>query len=102
MNDRYPYRHHGPAVHGSKLADYLISEANMRYDEIKAARALLREAAAMLAEDRDALAAGIGINGALSDDPEDQPARDAIAAIDDWTARAGRLLDGREWNEVPG
>ena len=23
---RFPYRHHGPAVHGSKLADYLISE----------------------------------------------------------------------------
>ena len=29
---RYPYRHHGPAVHGSKLADYLISEANLRED----------------------------------------------------------------------
>ncbi len=26
---RYPYRHHGPAVHGSKLADFLVSEANM-------------------------------------------------------------------------
>lgn len=30
--DRYPYRHHGPSVHGSKLADYLISEANLRED----------------------------------------------------------------------
>lgn len=29
MNNRYPYRHHGPAVYGSKVADYLISEANM-------------------------------------------------------------------------
>lgn len=29
---RYPYRHHGPAVYGSKLADYLITEANMRED----------------------------------------------------------------------
>lgn len=26
---RYPYSHDGPAVYGSKLADYLISEANM-------------------------------------------------------------------------
>jgi hypothetical protein len=25
----FPYRHHGPAVHGSKLMDYLISEANL-------------------------------------------------------------------------
>ena len=25
----YPYTHLGPAVHGSKLEDYLISEANM-------------------------------------------------------------------------
>ena len=29
---RYPYRHHGPAVFGSKLADYLISEASLRED----------------------------------------------------------------------
>lgn len=29
---RYPYTHHGPAVHGSKLADYLISEAFLRED----------------------------------------------------------------------
>lgn len=28
----YPYTHHGPAVHGSKLADYLISEARLRID----------------------------------------------------------------------
>ena len=25
----YPYTHHGPPVHGSKLQDYLISEASM-------------------------------------------------------------------------
>jgi hypothetical protein len=25
----YPYTHHGPVVHGSKLEDYLISTANM-------------------------------------------------------------------------
>ena len=29
---RYPYTHHGPTVYGSKLADYLISEANLRED----------------------------------------------------------------------
>lgn len=32
MAERYPYRHHGPAVHGSKLADFLVSEAHMRED----------------------------------------------------------------------
>jgi len=31
-NERYPYRHHGPSVHGSKLIDYLVSEANMIED----------------------------------------------------------------------
>ena len=43
MTDRYPYRHHGPAVHGSKLADYLISEANMTEDleQLRAENALL-------------------------------------------------------------
>ena len=25
----YPYTHHGPSVHGSKLKDFLISEASM-------------------------------------------------------------------------
>lgn len=30
--DRYPYRHHGPAVHGSKMIDYLISELALRED----------------------------------------------------------------------
>lgn len=34
MSERYPYRHHGPAVHGSKLADFLVSEANMIEDGI--------------------------------------------------------------------
>jgi len=29
MSDRYPYRHKGPPVHGSKLIDFLVSEANM-------------------------------------------------------------------------
>ena len=29
---RYPYRHHGPAVHGSKLADYLVSEIALLED----------------------------------------------------------------------
>ena len=29
---RYPYSHHGPAVHGSKLADYLLSEHSLRED----------------------------------------------------------------------
>ena len=45
MTDRYPYRHHGPAVHGSKLADYLISEANMIEDieQLRAENAQLRE-----------------------------------------------------------
>jgi hypothetical protein len=28
----YPYLHEGPAVHGSKFEDYLISEANLRED----------------------------------------------------------------------
>lgn len=32
MNDRYPYRHTGPAVFGCKMTDYLISEANMIKD----------------------------------------------------------------------
>lgn len=27
---RYPYTHHGPAAHGSKLFDYLISKAALR------------------------------------------------------------------------
>lgn len=26
----YPYTHHGPAIHGDKLTDYLVSEANLR------------------------------------------------------------------------
>lgn len=30
--DRYPYRHHGPPVHGSKIVDFLISEASLRED----------------------------------------------------------------------
>ena len=29
---RYPYSHHGQSVHGSKLADYLISEQTLRED----------------------------------------------------------------------
>ena len=29
---RYPYTHHGPPVFGSKLEDYLISEAHLRED----------------------------------------------------------------------
>lgn len=29
---RYPYTHHGPAIYGSKLDDYLISEASLRED----------------------------------------------------------------------
>lgn len=28
----YPYRHDGPPVHRSKLADFLVSEANLRED----------------------------------------------------------------------
>lgn len=32
MAERYPYRHHGPSVHGSKLADFLISEVHLRED----------------------------------------------------------------------
>lgn len=28
----YPYTHHGPAVHGSKIADYLVSEIALRQD----------------------------------------------------------------------
>ena len=45
MTDRYPYRHHGLAVHGSKLADYLISEANMIDDieQLRAENARMRE-----------------------------------------------------------
>lgn len=31
-DERYPYRHHGPAVHGSKLLDYLISEHSLLQD----------------------------------------------------------------------
>ena len=31
-DDRYPYRHHGPSVHGSKLMDYLISEHSFLED----------------------------------------------------------------------
>lgn len=26
---RFPYTHHGPTVYGSKLADFLVSEASM-------------------------------------------------------------------------
>jgi len=29
---RYPYTHHGPAIHGSKLADYMLSEHSLRED----------------------------------------------------------------------
>ena len=32
MDNRYPYTHHGPPVHGSKLMDFLISEYNRRQD----------------------------------------------------------------------
>lgn len=31
---RYPYTHHGPAVFGSKMEDFLISEANLELDDI--------------------------------------------------------------------
>lgn len=31
-NPRYPYTHHGPSVHGSKLLDYYISEHSLRQD----------------------------------------------------------------------
>ena len=30
--DRYPYRHEGPAVHGSKLTDFLVSLLHMVED----------------------------------------------------------------------
>ena len=30
---RYPYTHHGPTIHGSKLLDYLISEISLIEDE---------------------------------------------------------------------
>lgn len=29
---RFPYTHHGPTVYGSKLADYLVTEASMIED----------------------------------------------------------------------
>lgn len=29
---RYPYTHRGPAIYGTKLVDYLISEASLRED----------------------------------------------------------------------
>lgn len=29
---RFPYTHHGPATYGSKLEDFLITEANMIED----------------------------------------------------------------------
>ncbi len=32
-DERYPYRHHGPTAHGSKMLDYLISEHSLREDE---------------------------------------------------------------------
>ncbi|WP_299663907.1 hypothetical protein [uncultured Ruegeria sp.] len=32
MMERYPYTHHGPAVHGDKLTDFYVSEANMKED----------------------------------------------------------------------
>ena len=31
-SERCPYTHHGPTVHGSKLADYLVSEMALRDD----------------------------------------------------------------------
>lgn len=34
MTERYPYRHHGSSVHGSKLEDFLISELNMIEDGV--------------------------------------------------------------------
>jgi hypothetical protein len=33
MDSRYPYTHHGPTVHGSKLMDFLISEHSLREDQ---------------------------------------------------------------------
>ena len=33
-DERYPYRHHGPSVYGSKLADYLVSEQSMEEDDL--------------------------------------------------------------------
>lgn len=35
---RHPYRHHGPAVYGSKLLDYLISEHHLIEDGFFACR----------------------------------------------------------------
>lgn len=31
-DERYPYTHDGPAVHSSKLVDYLVSEQSLRED----------------------------------------------------------------------
>lgn len=57
MSDRYPYTHHGPAVYGSKLADYLISEANMRDDDAAPCCMSAAHGQACACAERDALRA---------------------------------------------
>lgn len=53
------------------------------------ARYLLREACDLLAAEAEALKSGIrvGPDGALSDAPEDAPAREAIREMEDWIGR---------------
>lgn len=58
------------------------------------ARYLLREACDLLAAKAEALKSGIrvGPDGALSDAPEDAPAREAIAEIEGWIGRVKATL----------
>ena len=39
---QYPYTHHGPPVHGSKLEDYLISEISLIENGLSKAEAARR------------------------------------------------------------
>ena len=101
MTDRYPYRHHGPAVHGSKLTDYLISEANMIEDieQLRAENARLQQVLLAIANcpkhsrlDWYEMVEWMcsHARAALSADPE--PVGDAWQSIDNITPDAGHVL----------
>ena len=94
MTDRYPYRHHGPAVHGSKLTDYLISEANMIEDieQLRAENARLREALQTLL-DCPAISE-VEFTGEWGCPDSDKAERQARAAL---FADPAPAVDGPDW-----
>lgn len=76
---RYPYSHDGPAVYGSKLADYLISEANME-DDLKPALAAVWPTSPVPDPPADK-ARTLGCDGCDQRDAENARLREALEHI---------------------